>query len=71
MNASLGQIVTRHIRLQGITVGNRDDFDAMVLTMEAHHLHPVVDKSFAFGDLHAAFDYMKAGRHMGKIVIRI
>lgn len=71
MNASLGQIVTRHIRLQGITVGNRDDFGAMVAAMEAHRIHPVVDRIFDFADLHAAFDHMKAGRHMGKIVIRI
>lgn len=71
MNASLGQVVTRHIRLQGITVGNRDDFHAMVTAMEAHQTHPVVDKVFGFADVHAAFEHMKAGRHMGKIVIRL
>ncbi|MFO1145406.1 MAG: zinc-binding dehydrogenase [Rhodospirillales bacterium] len=29
MDARLGLVVTRHVRLQGITVGNRDDFRAM------------------------------------------
>ncbi len=71
MNAPLGQVVTRHIRLQGITVGNRDDFRAMVTAMEGGKVHPVVDKTFAFEDLHEAFAYMQAGKHMGKIAIKI
>lgn len=34
----LGQIVTRHIRLQGITVGRRDDFEAMAAAIELHNI---------------------------------
>ncbi len=30
MDARLGLVVTRHVRLQGITVGNRDDFGCRV-----------------------------------------
>jgi NADPH:quinone reductase-like Zn-dependent oxidoreductase len=35
LNASLGPIVTRQVRLQGITVGHRDGFEAMLRAMAA------------------------------------
>lgn len=70
MNASLGQVVTRHVRLQGITVGNRDDFEAMSRAMAQHALRPCIDREFAFEDLVAALDYLRSGRHFGKVAIR-
>jgi NADPH:quinone reductase-like Zn-dependent oxidoreductase len=66
----LGQVVTRHIRLQGITVGNRDDFEAMAKAMALHRVHPVVDRVFAFEDLRAALNHLASGAHFGKICIR-
>lgn len=66
----LGQIVTRHIRLQGITVGNRDDFEAMAGAISRHKLRPVIDRVFGFDELRDALDYMATGQHFGKICIR-
>lgn len=71
LDVPLGQIVTRHVRLQGITVGNRDDFVAMCAAMEKHRVAPVVDREFAFDEMHQAFEHMKAGQHMGKIVLKV
>ena len=70
MEARLGLIVTRHVRLQGITVGNRDDFEAMARAIGQHQLRPVVDRVFAFDELHQALDYLASGQHFGKICIR-
>jgi NADPH:quinone reductase-like Zn-dependent oxidoreductase len=70
LEASLGQIVTRHIRLQGITVGNRDGFEAMATAIGQHKLRPPVDKVFPFADLKPAMDHLKSGAHFGKIVLR-
>jgi NADPH:quinone reductase-like Zn-dependent oxidoreductase len=70
MNARLGLIVTRYIRLQGITVGHRDSFEAMIRALAQHQLRPVVDRVFAFEELRAALDYMAAGSHFGKICLR-
>ena len=70
MNVPLGHIVTRHVRLQGITVGNRDDFVAMAGAMAHHNLRPVVDRTFAFEELHPALEYMATGKHLGKICIK-
>lgn len=66
----LGQIVTRHIRLQGITVGNRDDFEAMAGAIALHGLRPIIDRVFEFEALRLALDYMASGQHFGKICIR-
>lgn len=69
MNAPLGLVVTRAVRLQGVTVGSRDDFLAMARAIEAHKLRPVVDRVFPFDELHAALAYLKSGRHFGKVAI--
>ncbi len=69
MKASLGYVVTRQVRLQGVTVGHRDGFEAMTRAMELHKIKPIIDKEFAFDDLKEALDYLKSGGHFGKICI--
>lgn len=70
MTASLGSVVTRQIRLQGITCGNRDGFEAMNRAISQHRLQPQIDRVFAFDELHAAFDYLASGAQFGKICIK-
>jgi NADPH:quinone reductase-like Zn-dependent oxidoreductase len=69
MSASLGLIVTRQVRLQGITVGHRDGFEAMLRAITQHRLRPVVDRVFAFDELKDAMAYLKTGAQFGKICI--
>lgn len=64
----LGRVVTRHVRLQGITVGSRAMFERMVQAMTLHGTKPVIDANrFALEDLAEALDRLPAGRHIGKI----
>lgn len=70
LNAPLGLVVTRQVRLQGITVGNRDGFEAMMRAVDQHKLKPVVDKVFAFDELKEAMAYLKSGAHFGKVCIK-
>lgn len=71
MNIPLGPVVTRHVRMQGITVGNRDDFTAMAAAFSQHRIKPAIDdRVFAFEELRVALDYMAGGRHFGKICIK-
>ena len=70
MDAHLGPIVTRKIRLQGITVGNRDGMEGMMRAISQHRLKPVIDRTFAFEELRKALDYLARGVHFGKICIR-
>jgi NADPH:quinone reductase-like Zn-dependent oxidoreductase len=67
----LPPIVMQNMRLQGITVGNRDGLEAMNRAMEANALKPVVGRTFAMEDYKAAWAYLRSGQHFGKIVIEI
>jgi NADPH:quinone reductase-like Zn-dependent oxidoreductase len=70
LSAPLGLVVTRQVRLQGITVGNRDGFEAMMQAIAQHKLVPVTDRVFAFDELKEAMAYLKSGAHFGKVCIR-
>ena len=70
MSASLGLIVTRQVRLQGITVGSRDGFEAMLRAIGQHRLEPIVDRVFAFAELKDAMAYLASGAHFGKVCLR-
>jgi NADPH:quinone reductase-like Zn-dependent oxidoreductase len=70
LSAPLGLVVTRQVRLQGITVGSRDGFEAMMRAIEQHRIVPVVDRVFAFEQLKEAMEHLKRGAHFGKICIR-
>jgi len=69
LSAQLGRIVTRQVRLQGISVGHRDSFEAMLRAVEQHKLKPVVDRVFEFEALKEAMTYLKSGAHFGKICV--
>lgn len=66
----LGQIVTRAVRVQGVTAGSRRSFEEMVRAIEQHRLRPtfsVAGNSMA--DAPQAIAAMIHGRHFGKICI--
>jgi NADPH:quinone reductase-like Zn-dependent oxidoreductase len=58
-------------RIHGITVGSREQFEAMCRAIEANAIRPVVDKRFPLEDARSAFRAMKAGEHFGKIVLNL
>lgn len=66
----LGQVVTRRVRLQGVTVGHRQSFEAMCRAIAQHRSEPVVDRVFAFEQLREALEYLRSGAHFGKICLR-
>ncbi len=69
MATSLGLIITRQVRLQGVTVGHRDGFEAMVRAIEQHRIKPVVDRVFAFEELKEAMAYLQSGAQFGKVCL--
>ena len=64
-------VFMRQVRLQGVLVGHRESLEAMNRAIEAHTMRPVIDRVFPFTEARQAFEYMKTGRHFGKICIRI
>ncbi|MFK7838025.1 MAG: NAD(P)-dependent alcohol dehydrogenase [Sulfitobacter sp.] len=70
IEASLGPIVARQVRLQGVTVGHREGFEAMLRAMAQHQLHPVLGDVFAFEDLKPAMEHLRSGGHLGKTLVQ-
>lgn len=65
-------VVTRKIRLEGVTCGSYAQFEAMLRAIAQNKMKPALDETrFGLDDLPAAFAHMRAGRHFGKIVIEI
>jgi D-arabinose 1-dehydrogenase-like Zn-dependent alcohol dehydrogenase len=62
-------LLHKQVRLTGIYVGSRADFEEMNRAVAQHKLQPIVDKVFAFADLPAALRRMETGAHFGKLVI--
>ena len=63
------QLIGNNARLQGLSVGSREMFEAMCRAIDLHRISPVVDKVFPFTEVRAAFEAMRAGEHFGKIVL--
>ncbi len=66
----IGAAVAGNMRLIGISVGSRKQFEDMNASFDLHRTEPVVDKVFAFGDLVPAMKHMQSGGHFGKIVVK-
>jgi D-arabinose 1-dehydrogenase-like Zn-dependent alcohol dehydrogenase len=67
----IAPILHRQVRVQGVYVGSRADFETMNRAIAASHLRPVVDRIFAFSQAREAFTTMEKGSHFGKIVIQV
>lgn len=64
-------VLFKSLSVQGIYVGSRDMFDAMNAAFSANELKPVIDREFAFAEAPAAFHYMQAAGHFGKIIVEL
>ena len=63
-------LIGNSAKLQGLSVGSRDMFEAMCRAIELHKIAPVVDKVFPWTEAKAAFSAMAGGEHFGKIVLQ-
>lgn len=61
--------VMRQVRLQGVLVGSRSDFEQMNRAIEHGRLRPVVDRAFDLGSVGRAFAHLVSGTHVGKVVV--
>ena len=64
-------IIGKNLTLRGIAEGSRAMLADLVKTVAANGIEPVIDREFAFADAVAAFQYLKTGDHMGKVMISL
>lgn len=67
----VGGIMGVGATVKGVYVGSRADFEAMNKFISEHKIRPVVDRVFDFDQAIEAFEFMKNGSYMGKIVIKL
>lgn len=66
---STARIMVLNAVVKGITVANRDDFQAMCRAMQQHELRPVVGETHPFLQASEALARMQSGGHFGKICL--
>jgi len=64
-------VVMQNVRLQGVLVGPRQDFERMNAAMALHQTRPVIDRVVAFGEAAQALEAFGKGGHFGKVVVRV
>jgi NADPH:quinone reductase-like Zn-dependent oxidoreductase len=62
-------IMGPNAKVKGITVGSREQFEAMCRAITLNKIKPVIDKTFAFADAKHAFQHMAGQGHFGKIAV--
>lgn len=67
----IAPLLHKQIRLRGIYVGSRADFEEMNRAITQHRMKPQVDQAFSFDDARSAFAKMENASHFGKVTIRI
>ena len=68
-NINLPLAVMRQVRLQGVTCGSFETFEAMLRAITSHGIDPVIDSRYTFANVREAFAHMAANAHVGKIII--
>ncbi len=64
-------IFHKTLRIAGIYVGSIAMFERFLRAVQAIHLEPVIDRTFAFDQARAAYEHLASGEHLGKLVITV
>ena len=64
-------LIGRNIQATRISVGSRAMFEDMNRALELREVHPLIDRTFEFGEAVDAYRYLESQAHMGKVVIRV
>jgi NADPH:quinone reductase-like Zn-dependent oxidoreductase len=66
---NIGQILHKHLTVQGIYVGSREMFERMNTAITQNALRPAIDSRFDISQIQEALRYMESAAHFGKIVV--
>ena len=68
---NIAPLVMKRLRVTGILVDSRAQFEKLVEFLETHRIEPVIDRRFAFEEFPTALRHMEAGSHFGKLVVEV
>jgi NADPH:quinone reductase-like Zn-dependent oxidoreductase len=64
-------ILAKTLHIQGVVVGSVEMFERMIGMIEHLGIRPVIDAAFEMQDIATALQYLKSGRHLGKVIIKV
>jgi NADPH:quinone reductase-like Zn-dependent oxidoreductase len=64
------EILYRRVVVRGIPIGSRESFEHMNRAVALHRMRPVVDRVFPWMEARTALQYLREGKHFGKIVLK-
>ena len=64
-------LFSKNITVSGITVGSREQQEAMIAAIDANGIKPVLDQDFPLAEIAAAFAHQASQQHFGKITLSI
>ena len=64
-------ILAKTLRIQGVVVGSVEMFERMIGMIDHLGIRPVIDEAFNMHDIAAALAYLRSGRHLGKVIIKV
>jgi D-arabinose 1-dehydrogenase-like Zn-dependent alcohol dehydrogenase len=64
-------ILTKTLCIQGVIVGSVEMFERMIGMIEHLRIRPIIDEAFQMQDIAEALAYLKSGRHLGKVIIKV
>lgn len=65
------RVFWNQLTIQGTTMGSDNDFRQMMEFISLHKIKPVIDSVYPMADSVQAFDKMKEGKQVGKILIKM
>lgn len=67
----MAALIARDASVNAFHVGSRADFEEMNEFIVRHRVHPMISRVFDFEDSQMAYDLMRSGNFVGKLVIRL
>jgi NADPH:quinone reductase-like Zn-dependent oxidoreductase len=64
------KIFWNQLKIIGTTMGSDQDFEQMIQFVKQKKIKPIIDEVFTFEEAEKAFDRMKEGKQLGKIVLK-
>ncbi|HEV8017247.1 MAG TPA: NAD(P)-dependent alcohol dehydrogenase [Steroidobacteraceae bacterium] len=64
-------LLAKTLRVQGVVAGSVEMFERMVGMIEHLGIGPVIDRVFEMREIGGALEYLKSGRHIGKVVVKV
>ncbi|VEP18293.1 conserved hypothetical protein [Hyella patelloides LEGE 07179] len=68
-NIDVLSLLHQQATIRGLEVGGTHQFEAMNREIESLDIHPIIDRIFPVEQTQEAFEYLKRGLHLGKVVI--